>query len=128
MRKIMTAFGIVFVMASKVIYAEAEFDFEELMETIEDNAHELQANIATQDVDAAFTLTKELKDAFKLVEGYFEKWGDAQDAVSDSKKYQVMVDEIVRFLEERNFESASDQAIEFSQACDKACHDKYKPL
>ena len=128
MRKMINLYGIVFVLASTIVYAEAEFDFEELMESIDNNSHNLQGNIANKEPAATIALAKQIQSEFKLVEGYFEKRGNAADAVTDAKKYEDMAAEIVRFVEANDYEEASNSAIEISKACDTACHDTYKPL
>jgi len=128
MRKTINLCGIIFVLATGIVYAEAEFDFETLMEAIDNNSHNLQGNIANKDATATIALAKEMHDEFKLVEGYFEKRGNAADAVTDAKRYEDMADEIVKFAEANDFEAASNKAIEISKSCDMACHDTYKPL
>ncbi|MDD5579272.1 MAG: hypothetical protein PHY16_08345 [Methylobacter sp.] len=128
MRKMIKLCGVLFVLTCSLVYAEAEFDFEELMESIDNNSHNLQGNIANKDTNATIALAKEIQDEFKLVEGFFEKRGDAADAVTDARLYQDMAAEIVKFVEANDFESASNKAIEISKACDTACHDTYKPL
>jgi hypothetical protein len=128
MRKIINLCGIIFVLASSIVYAEAEFDFEELMESIDNNSHNLQGNIASKDATATIALAKQMQSDFKLVEGFFEKRGNAADAVTDAKKYEDMATEIVKFVEANDFDSASIKAIEISNSCDDACHDTYKPL
>lgn len=128
MRKMINLFGIVLVLASSAAAAESEFDFEELMETVDNNAHNLQDSITNKDRDSAIALARELQDAFKLVEGFFDKRGNAADAVADSKIYQDNAAAIVKFVEANDYESASNKAIEISKSCDQACHDTYKPL
>jgi phosphate-selective porin len=128
MRKKINLCGIFFVLASSIVYAEAEFDFETLMESIDNNSHNLQGNIATKDANATIALAKQMQSDFKLVEGFFEKRGNAADAVTDAKKYEDMAAEIVKFVEANDFDSASNKAIEISNSCDDACHDTYKPL
>lgn len=128
MRKKINLCGIFFVLASSIVYAEAEFDFETLMESIDNNSHNLQGNIATKDVNATIALAKQMQSNFKLVEGFFEKRGNAADAVTDAKKYEDMAAKIVKFVEANDFDSASNKAIEISNSCDDACHDTYKPL
>ncbi len=128
MRNLIILLGIIFVTMRGHADAEAEFDFEELMEAVEDNTHELQASIVTEDVEASLALAQKLNDDFKRVEGYFVAWGDAQDAVVDAQQYRQALSEIVDLLNGRDFKTASDKAVEFADRCDKACHDKYKPL
>ena len=128
MRKKINLCGFFFVLASSIVYAEAEFDFETLMESIDNNSHNLQGNIANKEATATITLAKQMQSDFKLVEGFFEKRGNAADAVTDAKKYEDMAAEIVKFVEANDFDSASNKAIEISNSCDDACHDTYKPL
>ncbi|MDO9103711.1 MAG: hypothetical protein Q7U57_01990 [Methylovulum sp.] len=128
MRKTIKLGGIVFLLTTGIVYAEAEFDFEELMEAIDNNSHNLQDNIANKDASGSITLAKEMQNSFKLVEGYFEHRGNADDAVTDAKRYEDMAAEIIKFVEASNFDAASNKAIEISKACDTACHDTYKPL
>ncbi|MEF3077081.1 hypothetical protein V2P20_18795 [Methylobacter sp. Wu1] len=128
MRKMINLFGIVLVLASSVAAAESEFDFEELMEAVDNNTHNLQDSITNKDRDSAIALARELQNAFKLVEGFFQKRGNAADAVADSKVYQDNAAAIVKFVEASDYESASNKAIEISKSCDQACHDTYKPL
>ena len=128
MRKMIKLCGIVFVLASSMVYAEAAFDFEELMESIDTNSHNLQGNIASKDANATIELAKKMQNDFKLVEGFFAKRGNAADAVTDAKKYEDLAAEIVKFVEANDYESASNKAIQISNSCDDACHDTYKPL
>ncbi len=127
-RKMIKLCGIVFVLASSMVYAEAAFDFEELMESIDTNSHNLQGNIASKDANATIELAKKMQNDFKLVEGFFAKRGNAADAVTDAKKYEDLAAEIVKFVEANDYESASNKAIQISNSCDDACHDTYKPL
>ncbi len=126
MGKTINFFKIVFILATGIAYAEAEF--EELMESIDNNSHNLQGNIANKDANATIALAKQMQDEFKLVEGFFEKRGNAGDAVSDAKKYEDLAAEIVKFVEANDFDSASSKALELTKNCDDACHDTYKPL
>lgn len=128
MSKKINLFGMLLILVTGLVHAEAEFDFEELMETIDTHSHNLQDNITNKDSPASIALAKEMQDEFKRVEGFFEKRGNAADAVSDAKRYEDMAAEIVKFVEANDFEAASNKAIEISKACDTACHDTYKPL
>jgi hypothetical protein len=128
MRKMIGLCGLVFVVASSVVYAEAAFDFETLMEAIDTNSHNLQGNIATKDLTATVELANKMQSDFKLVEEFFAKRGNAQDAVVDAQKYEALAADIVKFAQTNDFETASNKAIEISNSCDQACHDTYKPL
>jgi len=120
--------GVLFVLTSSIVYAEAAFDFEELMESVDNNAHNLQGHIAAKNAAETIALANKLQKEFKLVEGFFEKRGNAADAVIDAKKYEDLAAEIVKFVKANDFETASNKAIALSKNCDDACHDTYKPL
>lgn len=120
--------GIVLFLVTSLACAEADFDFEALMEAVDTNAHNLQDSITNKDSVASIALAKEMQNSFKLVEGYFAKRGNADDAVIDAKRYEDMAAEIVKFVDASDFTAASNKAIEISKACDTACHDTYKPL
>jgi hypothetical protein len=128
MHKKINLYGIIFVLASSLVYAEAEFDFETLMESIDNNSHNLQGNIANKDAKATVALAKQMQSDFKLVEGFFEKRGNAADAVTDAKRYEDLAAEVIKFVEANDFDSASNKALELTKNCDDACHDTYKPL
>lgn len=128
MRKMISFSGVLIALLCGVVYAEAAFDFEELMEAVDTNSHNLQGNIATKDVNASITAAKDIQNEFKLVEGFFAKRANAPDAVADAKRYQDMAAEIIKFVQANDFDAASNKAIEISKSCDEACHDTYKPL
>jgi len=128
MSKTINLLGIVLILATGIVYAEAAFDFEELMESIDNNSHNLQGSIAGKDANASIDLAKKMQSDFKLVEGFFEKRGNAADAVTDAKKYEDLAAEVVKFVEANDFDTASNKALELTKNCDNACHDTYKPL
>lgn len=109
-------------------FAESDFDFEELMNDVETKIQNVQNNISAKDVNTAATETKQLQEAFKLVEGYFAKRGDAPDAVSDAQDYQNKAASIQNALAGGDLDTAANAANDFSKQCRGACHDKYKPL
>ncbi len=128
MGKKLFVFTVLLALTAGQVAAESEFDFEELMNDVETKIQNVQNNIAAADVAAATKETKELQDAFKLVEGYFAKRGDADDAVHNSKEYQEMAATILNGLSANDLATAGTAANEFSKQCRGACHDKYKPL
>jgi hypothetical protein len=128
MNKTINLTGIVLILATGLAYAEAAFDFEELMETIDTNSRNLQGSLSGKDAKTSVDLAKQMQSDFKLVEGFFEKRGNAADAVADAKKYEDLAAEVVKFVEANDFETASSKALELTKNCDNACHDAYKPL
>lgn len=128
MRNKMIFFAIFFAAFHGVVFAESEFDFEELMNDVETKIQNVQNNIAAKDAATATTQAKELQDEFKLVEGFFEKRGDAPDAAHNAKEYQNKALSIQNALTAGDFDTAAAAANDFSKECRGACHDKYKPL
>ncbi len=128
MRKLIYFFGIGVLLLGSIVYAEAEFDFEQLMEAVDNNSHNLQGNIATKDANSTVALAQDLQNEFKLVEGFFAKRGNAPDAVADAKRYQDLAADIIKAAQAGDFDTASNKAIEIAKSCDEACHDNYKPL
>lgn len=128
MNKTLNLFGIALVLATGLAYAEAAFDFETLMETIDTNSRNLQGSLSGKDAATSIDLAQKMQSDFKLVEGFFEKRGNSADAVVDAKKYEDLAAEVVKFVEANDFDTASSKALELTKNCDNACHDAYKPL
>lgn len=128
MNKTINLFGLALILATGIAYAEAAFDFETLMETIDTNSRNLQGSLSGKDAAASIELAKKMQSDFKLVEGFFEKRGNSADAVVDAKKYEDLAAEVVKFVEANDFDNASNKALELTKNCDNACHDAYKPL
>lgn len=120
--------AILFAALTGAVCGESDFDFEELMNDVETKIQNVQNNIAAKDAATATTQAKELQDQFKLVEGFFEKRGDAADAAHNAKEYQNKAQNIQTALTAGDFDSAAAAANDFSKQCRGACHDKYKPL
>jgi isocitrate lyase len=128
MRNTMIMFAMTFALASGKVSAESDFDFEELMNDVETKTQNVQNNIAAKDFNTASKESKELLEAFKLVEGYFAARGDAADAVANAQDYQKKAEAIQNALSAGDADTAANVAADFSKQCRGACHDKYKPL
>jgi hypothetical protein len=128
MRKTQNAIGILFMLLSSSAGADGEFDFEEMMKDVETQTQNVQNSIAAKDVNTATTDAKKLQDEFKLVENYFAKRGNAEDAVGIAKDYQEKAAVLQKSLAVNDYDTAVHVAQEFSQQCRGACHDSYKPL
>ncbi len=108
-----------------VVGVSAEELDQDLMQTIEDTNKSLSSNIALQRVDASVTDAKELNNMFDIVEAHFIKKGDAANAVDLSKKSKDLSQDIIKLVNEKNFDSATSTATELSRTC-KSCHTFYK--
>jgi hypothetical protein len=128
MRNTQFFFPLLLIVVSGAVWAEAEFDFEEMMKDVETQTQNVQNSISAQDANTALADAKKLQDEFKLVESYFQKRTNADDAVSISKKYQEKALAIQNSLAASDYNTAAAVAGDFSKDCRGACHDKYKPL
>lgn len=128
MRKPTIFFALLIAVVTGSVSAESEFDFEEMMKDVETQTQNVQNSISAKDANTAATDAKKLQDEFKLVEGFFEKRGNAADAVTISKDYQNMAANIQSSLTAGDYDAAASVAGDFSKQCRGACHDKYKPL
>lgn len=99
-----------------------------MMKDVETQTKNVQNSISAKDAETALAEVKKLEDEFKLVEGYFDKRGNAADAVGISKDYLEMTAAIQKSLAASDFDSAAVTAGDFSKQCRGACHDNYKPL
>ena len=111
------------VLSSYAIAGE-ELD-QDLMQTIEDTNKSLSSNIALQRIDASVSDAQDLNNMFATVEAHFVKKGDAENAVDLSKKSKDLSQDIIKLVNEKNFDSATNSATELSRTC-KSCHTFYK--
>lgn len=124
MRRLLLLIGLSSVLAAGVSADDVEMD-QDLMQTIEDTNKSLSSNIALQRVDASITDATELNNMFAVVEAHFIKKGDAANAVDLSKKSKDLSQDIIKLVNEKNFDSATNSATELSRTC-KSCHTFYK--
>ncbi len=112
------------VFGGAVCAAEGDLDTD-LMQAIEDTNKDLASNVALQDAKAATANAQELHDMFRKVEAHFQAKGDANDAVGLSHKSQVLTEQIIKSVGDKDFSAATDSATELSRTC-RACHTFYK--
>ncbi|MES2673715.1 MAG: hypothetical protein V4660_05715 [Pseudomonadota bacterium] len=119
---ILIGFSTTFVAGASSEEIELEMD---LMQTIEDTNKSLSSNIAMQRADASLSDAKDLSGMFDIVEAHFIKKGDAANAVDLSKKSKDLTLDIIKLVNEKNFDSATNLATDLSRTC-KSCHTFYK--
>jgi hypothetical protein len=127
MRKISMVVGIQMALAAGMVLAQSQDDFDAWMRTIDEKNQSVQRNIAAKDADAATADAKALQETFKLVEGFWAKRGNAQDAVELSQKAQQQAAEVVKSATAKDYDAASTKSINIAQTC-TACHRLYRPL
>jgi len=124
MRKLLWLVGVVAIFSTALHAEETGLDTD-LMQSIEDTNKSLSSNIALQRVDASISDANDLDKMFEVVEAHFVKKGNAADAVDLSKKSRQLSQDIIKLVNEKNFDTATSSATELSRAC-KSCHTFYK--
>lgn len=124
MRKLIVLIGLS-ALLSAGIHAEEEGLDQDLMQNIEDVNKSLSSNIALQRVDPSLEDAKQLNSMFEIVEAHFIKKGDAANAVDLSKKSKDLSQDIIKLVNAKDFENATNSATELSRTC-KSCHTFYK--
>lgn len=125
MRKLLLSLIIAIGIAGSVAAALDEIE-EDFMQDIEDIQKSMTSNISLQDAATAKSEAQELETMFKDVEDFYVRKGDAADAVDWSKESRTYLAEIVKALNAKKFDAASESAVALAKTC-KACHKIYKP-
>lgn len=124
MRKLLLSLIISIGIAGSVAAALDEIE-EDFMQDVEDIQKSMTSNISLQDAATATSEAKELEAMFKDVEDFYVRKGDAADAVDWSKESRAYLADIVKSLNTKNFDAASESAVALAKTC-KACHKIYK--
>jgi len=107
---------------------ETEMDMD-LMQTIESTNDNLSSNIALENAESAIADAQTLNELFAIVEEHYKKEAasgqDVAEAVDLSKKSVKFSNEIITFLEQKDFDSAANTATDLARTC-KTCHNFYK--
>ena len=115
-----------FLFASAAV-PQSIFDFDDWMQRIDDGSQYLQRNIAARDVAAATLSAREIEELYGLMEKFFEKRGEAADAVRWSREGRDWAARAQADLAAKRFDSARRNALAIAHGC-RDCHYHYKPL
>ena len=107
--------------------AQNLFDFDDWMQRIEDGSLDLQRHIAARDPKAASGAAQEMEELYGLMEKFFEKRGNAEDAVRWSREGREFAVRAQADLAAGRFASARRYALAIAHGC-RDCHFNYKPL
>lgn len=110
--------------AGVALAAQIELD-RDLMQNIEDSAKSLTSNIALQDTKAGEVDARELADMFAMVEAFYQQKGDAEEAVTLSRKSRDLSLQVGKDIAGHNFDHANELATTLTKTC-KSCHTVYK--
>jgi hypothetical protein len=107
--------------------AQNLLDFDDWMQRIDDGSQDLQRHIAARDLQAAGGAARELEEFYGLMEKFFEKRGNADDAVRWSREGREFAIRAQADITARRLVSARRNALAIAHGC-RDCHFNYKPL
>ena len=107
--------------------AQNLFDFDDWMQRIDDGSQDLQRHIAARDAKAASGTAQEIAELYGLMEKFFEKRGNADDAVRWSREGRQFAARAQTDIAAGRFVSARRNALAIAHGC-RDCHFNYKPL
>jgi len=107
--------------------AQNLLDFDDWMQRIEDGSLDLQRHIAARDPKAASSAAREIEELYGLMEKFFEKRGNADDAVRWSREGRRFAELAQADIAAGHFVSAKRNALAIAHGC-RDCHFNYKPL
>ncbi|HEU5135916.1 MAG TPA: hypothetical protein VFU13_12275 [Steroidobacteraceae bacterium] len=107
--------------------AQNLLDFDDWMQRIDDGSQDLQRHIAARDRQAAHGAAREIEELYALMEKFFEKRGNAEDAVRWSREGREFASRAQADLTAHRFTSARRNALAIAHGC-RDCHFNYKPL
>jgi hypothetical protein len=107
--------------------AQNLLDFDDWMQRIDDGSQNLQRHIAARDPKAASGAAQEIEELYGLMEKFFEKRGNADDAVRWSREGRQFAARAQADLAAGRYASARRNALAIAHGC-RDCHFNYKPL
>jgi len=107
--------------------AQNILDFDDWMQRIDDGSQDLQRQIAARDAKAASATAREIEELYGLMEKFFEKRGDAVDAVRFSREGFAFARRAQSELAAGRFGNARRNALAIAHGC-RDCHFNFKPL
>jgi hypothetical protein len=107
--------------------AQNILDFDDWMQRIDDGSQDLQRQIAARDAKAASATAREIEELYGLMEKFFEKRGDAADAVRFSREGVEFARKAQIDLAAGRFVNARRNALAIAHGC-RDCHFNFKPL
>ncbi len=111
-----------------LVAEETEMDMD-LMQTIESANDNLSSNIALGNVESAIADAQTLNELFAVVADHYQKelatGKDVAEAIDLARKSVKFSGEIIKSLQQQDYESAANTATDLARAC-KTCHNFYK--
>jgi hypothetical protein len=120
--------GIAALFASAAVFASIDLsDFDKnTMQDVDDANKELESALASKETQVAVANAEFIRDSLHWAEGYFDRKGNAADAVKLAHQGREQAAAVAKSAGEGNFEAATDSYTSLRKTC-KSCHDAYKP-
>jgi hypothetical protein len=106
--------------AATFLLAQSDADYQSWMKLIAPTNQSLQKNLAAKDAAAVGADAKKLEDAFKQVEGFWEK-RNAPDAVNFAKQAHMAASAVAKSAASGNMDQAANDAKGIGATCG-GCH------
>ncbi|MEO8153929.1 MAG: hypothetical protein ABI605_12725 [Rhizobacter sp.] len=107
--------------------AASILDFDVWMRAIDRRSVTVQKSITAQDFDSAKADARELERYYTLMEAFFAKDRQAEDAVRQSAEGRALAAAIPAALDKQDYATATQSAVTLARACND-CHDNHKPF
>ena len=132
MRKVLILASVCVALVGRTAFAEQvvldlhDYD-DDLMKTLDQTIKYFEPDITAGNARGSAEDAEILQEAFKWMENYFTKKGNADDAVKIAQNGQVLIAAAMKSMAEKNLDAAGDSARDLARTC-RSCHDIYKPL
>lgn len=120
--------GIVALGVSGAVFGSIDLgDFDKnTMQDVDDANKELESALASKETQVAVANAEFIRDSLHWAEGYFDRKGNAADAVKLAREGRELAASIATSAGEGDFAAASVAYESLRRTC-KSCHDAYKP-
>ncbi len=120
--------GIAALCVSGAVFASIDLsDFDKnTMQDVDDANKELESALSSKETQVAVSNAEFIRDSLHWAEGYFDKKGNAADAVKLAREGRELAEGIAKSAGEGHFDAAMDSYESLRRTC-KSCHDAYKP-
>jgi hypothetical protein len=107
--------------------AQSALDFDKWMQDIDKKSQSVLRNISKKDVFAAADDAKEIARLYQLMEDFYQRKGDSDDAVMASYDGRYLANNVLQAVTANDFDKAFAAAVGIARDC-RECHVRYKPL
>lgn len=111
-------------LAAQAGFAQSILEFDVWMQKIDLRSQSILRNLARKDIDASLADARELGRLYQQMEVFYEKTGDADDAVLASYLGKELAAEAATAIGRQDFDAAAVAAGDIARDC-RNCHVRY---